>query len=102
MVESDHFGRLLSNLLGVDGGTSSRARVRALVRRAGCQATSGQSHRRPGDPVGPAALKNQLWEATASGMSERKPTIGYVMMVAAAVALVYLLSFGPAMWLVDR
>ena len=35
-------------------------------------------------------------------MSERKPTIGFVMMVAAVALLVYLLSFGPAMWLVDR
>jgi hypothetical protein len=35
-------------------------------------------------------------------MSERKPTIGFVIMVAAVALLVYLLSFGPAMWLVDR
>jgi hypothetical protein len=35
-------------------------------------------------------------------MSERKPTIGLVIMVAAVALLVYLLSFGPAMWLVDR
>jgi hypothetical protein len=35
-------------------------------------------------------------------MSERKPTIGFVVMVAAVALLVYFLSFGPAMWLVDR
>jgi hypothetical protein len=35
-------------------------------------------------------------------MSDRKSTIGFVMVVAAVALLVYVLSFGPAMWLVDR
>ena len=35
-------------------------------------------------------------------MSERKPILGFVATMVAAALLVYLLSFGPAMWLVDR
>jgi hypothetical protein len=35
-------------------------------------------------------------------MSERKPTTGFVAMMVAVGLLAYLLSFGPAMWLVDR
>ncbi len=35
-------------------------------------------------------------------MSERKPTIGFWVTSAAAAVLIYLLSFGPAVWLADR
>jgi hypothetical protein len=35
-------------------------------------------------------------------MSERKPTIGFWGAVASAAALVYLLSFGPIVWMTDR
>jgi hypothetical protein len=33
---------------------------------------------------------------------EGKPTIRFVAVVSAAAALIYLLSFGPAVWFVDR
>jgi hypothetical protein len=35
-------------------------------------------------------------------MSERKPTVGFWVTVAAVTALVYILSFGPMVWMVDR
>jgi hypothetical protein len=35
-------------------------------------------------------------------MSERKPTIGFWAAVASAAALLYVLSFGPVIWMTDR
>ena len=35
-------------------------------------------------------------------MPERKPTIGFWAAVASVAALVYVLSFGPVVWLTDR
>jgi hypothetical protein len=35
-------------------------------------------------------------------MTERKPTIGFWAAMAAVAAFAYLLSFGPAVWLMDR
>jgi hypothetical protein len=37
-----------------------------------------------------------------SPVSERKPTIGFWATVASVAALVYVLSFGPVVWLTDR
>jgi hypothetical protein len=41
-------------------------------------------------------------ETTELPMNQRNPSIGFVATLMAAAALVYVFSFGPSVWLVDR